>query len=210
MMDGRLGLTANGWRGTAVALVAMAALARLIPHPPNVAPIAAMALFGGAVIGRPLFAFGVPLLALALSDLVLNATLVGTPFAPPDPFVYGSFLLIGGARVRRAESALDRRPRPGQRGRLDPLFPSDELRGLGDDPSLPADTGGARSLLRRGSAVLLADAAGGSGLVRGAVRSLGSGRGYGFFRNRSSNAFRGSLITTFARLPVASRTPRAS
>ena len=106
MMDGRLGLTANGWRGTAVALVAMAALARLIPHPPNVAPIAAMALFGGAVIGRPLFAFGVPLLALALSDLVLNATLVGTPFAPPDPFVYGSFLLIGAlgfaARNRRS------------------------------------------------------------------------------------------------------------
>jgi len=95
MMVGRLGMTANGWRGTAVALVAMAALARLIPHPPNVAPIAAMALFGGAVIGRPLFAFGVPLLALALSDLVLNALLVGNAFAPPDPFVYGSFLLIG-------------------------------------------------------------------------------------------------------------------
>lgn len=94
MME-RLGLTANGWRGTAVALVAMAAVARLLPHPPNVAPIAAMALFGGAVIGRPLFAFGVPLLALALSDLALNATLVGNPFAPPDPFVYGSFILIG-------------------------------------------------------------------------------------------------------------------
>ena len=94
MME-RLGLTAIGWRGTAAALVAMAAVARLLPHPPNVAPIAAMALFGGAVIGRPLFAFGVPLLALALSDLALNATLVGNPFAPPDPFVYGSFILIG-------------------------------------------------------------------------------------------------------------------
>lgn len=33
-----------------VGILLVAALSRLLPHPPNVAPIAAMALFGGAYI----------------------------------------------------------------------------------------------------------------------------------------------------------------
>jgi hypothetical protein len=87
----------------AAGLVAVAAVGRWVPHPPNFAPIGAMALFGGAVLGRPLFAFGVPLLALALSDLLLNAWYLGTPFVTPDIFIYGSFMLIGclGTMLRR-------------------------------------------------------------------------------------------------------------
>lgn len=66
-------------------LIAAAALCRIAPHPPNVAPLAAMALLGGAYLPKKQ-AFLFPLLAMALSDIFLgwHSTL---------PFVYGSFLL---------------------------------------------------------------------------------------------------------------------
>ena len=38
-----------------------AAFLRLLPHPPNFAPIAAMALFGGAYFSKKTFAFIIPL-----------------------------------------------------------------------------------------------------------------------------------------------------
>src|SRR5258708_1031862 len=51
-------------------LIVVAALTRLVPHPPNFAPITAMAVFG-AIRYRSRWAAGVtPLLALLLSDLV--------------------------------------------------------------------------------------------------------------------------------------------
>jgi hypothetical protein len=53
------------------AIVAAAAL-RLVPHPPNVAPIAAMALFSGAKFGRRPLAFAAPLGAMVLSDALLG------------------------------------------------------------------------------------------------------------------------------------------
>jgi len=52
--------------------VLVAAALRLVPHPPNFTPIGAMALFGGAYIGRRALAFAAPLGALLLSDLVLG------------------------------------------------------------------------------------------------------------------------------------------
>lgn len=51
--------------------IIVAALARLLPHPPNVTPIAAMALFGGACFANRKLAYLVPLAAMLLSDLVL-------------------------------------------------------------------------------------------------------------------------------------------
>jgi hypothetical protein len=53
------------------AIVAAAAL-RLVPHPANLSPIDAMALFSGAYLGRRWVAFVAPLAALLLSDLVLG------------------------------------------------------------------------------------------------------------------------------------------
>lgn len=50
-------------------LILAAALSRLVPHPYNVSPIAAMALFGGSVLSNRKAAIGVPLAALLLSDL---------------------------------------------------------------------------------------------------------------------------------------------
>ncbi|MFP7723480.1 DUF6580 family putative transport protein [Lysobacter sp. A3-1-A15] len=52
-------------------LIALAALSRVLPHPPNFSPVAAVALFAGAYFASRAWAFIVPLAALALSDLVL-------------------------------------------------------------------------------------------------------------------------------------------
>ncbi len=62
-------------RSTVLAgIVVTAALARLVPHPPNVAPIAAMALLGGACFRSRRLAYLLPLAAMLLSDLVLACT----------------------------------------------------------------------------------------------------------------------------------------
>ncbi len=57
---------------TVAGLIAVAALSRVIPHPPNFTPLTAAALFGGACLARRWQAFLVPLAALFLSDLVLG------------------------------------------------------------------------------------------------------------------------------------------
>jgi hypothetical protein len=60
-------------RTSALVLIVIAAAAtRLLPHPPNVTSITALALFGGAYFANRWVAFAVPLLALALSNLVLG------------------------------------------------------------------------------------------------------------------------------------------
>jgi hypothetical protein len=48
------------------------ALFRLLPHPPNVSPIAAMALFGGVYFADRRLAFLLPFAALLLSDLLIG------------------------------------------------------------------------------------------------------------------------------------------
>ena len=68
------------------ALIFAGAALRVIPHPPNFAPIGALALFGGAALPG-VWAFAVPLAALVLSDAVLG-------FYQGWVWVYGSFVLI--------------------------------------------------------------------------------------------------------------------
>lgn len=53
-------------------MVFAAAFIRLIPHPPNFAPIAAMALFGGAYFSKKTFAFAIPLAAMFLTDAIIG------------------------------------------------------------------------------------------------------------------------------------------
>jgi hypothetical protein len=73
--------------------------ARLLPHPPNFTPVAALALFGGASFASKRAAFLLPLAGLFLSDLVLG-------FHTITPVVYGSFALIVslGFWVRRQQT----------------------------------------------------------------------------------------------------------
>lgn len=56
----------------AIALIALAALTRLLPHPHNFTPIGAMALFGAAYFNRRWLMLAVPFAALFLSDLFIN------------------------------------------------------------------------------------------------------------------------------------------
>jgi hypothetical protein len=70
-------------------MIALAALLRLVPSlkPPNVAPIGALALFGGARL--PLWqALGMQLLCMLVSDLLLWKMFAWQPF---NLYVYGSF-----------------------------------------------------------------------------------------------------------------------
>ena len=55
------------------AMILLAALSRLLPHPPNFSPVEAIALFGGAYFASRAWALLVPLAALLLSDLALAA-----------------------------------------------------------------------------------------------------------------------------------------
>lgn len=93
---------------TLVGIVAAAAMMRLVPHPPNFTPIAAMALFGGAHFMSRRAAFAVPLTAMLLSDLALGLAIYGSFAFVSIPFVYGSFALIVGLGllIRRRRSPL--------------------------------------------------------------------------------------------------------
>jgi len=83
---------------TLVAIIIAAALFRYLPHPPNVSPIAAMALFAGATFADRRTAFLVPLLALFAGDLLigLHDTMV---------FVYLAFGLtvLAGIAIRKSQ-----------------------------------------------------------------------------------------------------------
>lgn len=70
-----------------ITAIIIAAAMRLVPHPPNFSPVAAMALFSGAYLGRHPLGFVAPLGALFLSDLFLG-------FHSQMLTVYGSMALI--------------------------------------------------------------------------------------------------------------------
>lgn len=74
--------------GTGLILLAIAS--RFLPHPPNFAPITAVALFGGVYFSDKRIAMFIPFVIMLLSDLVLG-------FHNTMFFVYGSFGLMVGA-----------------------------------------------------------------------------------------------------------------
>ncbi|NVK21397.1 MAG: hypothetical protein HWD86_02670 [Kangiellaceae bacterium] len=57
---------------TLIAIIFALALYRLLPHPLNVTPVMAMALFSGAHFDKKVYAVLVPLLAMLLSDLIIG------------------------------------------------------------------------------------------------------------------------------------------
>lgn len=68
-------------------IILLAGLSRLLPHPPNVSPITALALFGAVYLDRK-HAFTVPLIAMMISDYFIG-------FHSEIFWVYGSFILVG-------------------------------------------------------------------------------------------------------------------
>jgi hypothetical protein len=95
-------------------IILLAAASRLLPHPPNVAPVGAMALFGAAYYGKRYQAFIAPVVAMWLSDLVLNNVIYGRYFDhfvwlyPGMLFTHGAFVFIVllGTRALRRVSPL--------------------------------------------------------------------------------------------------------
>jgi hypothetical protein len=79
---------------TLISLVVAMIAFRFMPHPENVAPIGAFALMGGLFLNRR-WALAVPVLALVLSDLVLNAQMGYSALHAPRLLDYGAFLIIG-------------------------------------------------------------------------------------------------------------------
>jgi hypothetical protein len=79
-------------------LIVLAAASRLLPHPPNFAPVAAIGLFAGAMLGRRA-AWLVPFAALLASDLVLGF------YHPMSMFwnylAFASCLLLGSGLLSR-------------------------------------------------------------------------------------------------------------
>lgn len=69
--------------------ILIGAVLRVLPHPANFAPIAAMALFGGVYLNRKQ-AIILPLAAMLVSDFF-----IGFDSWQSRAIVYGSFLLIG-------------------------------------------------------------------------------------------------------------------
>lgn len=72
--------------------ILVASISRLFPHIHNFTPIAAMALFGGVYLKDKRLAIIVPLLAMFLSDSILELT-TGWGFHNTIGYVYASFIL---------------------------------------------------------------------------------------------------------------------
>lgn len=72
--------------GVAVVLIVLVVTLRLLPHPANFAPVAAVAIFGGAVLPRRV-ALCVPLVAMMASDLIIG-------FYGIMPIVWACYALI--------------------------------------------------------------------------------------------------------------------
>jgi hypothetical protein len=70
-----------------ISFIFVAVLVRLFPHPPNVAPITAVALFAGTHFGRKHWAILMPILAMLVTDVFLGFSMI-------SPIVYLAFVGI--------------------------------------------------------------------------------------------------------------------
>ena len=77
----------------AIALVILGTLMRVVPHPWNLTPVGAVALFSGACFDRKRWAFAVPLAALFASDSLLEI-FTGHGYHSLMPVIYATFALI--------------------------------------------------------------------------------------------------------------------
>lgn len=68
------------------ALITLGALLRVMPHPANFAPVAAIAIFGGAMLPRR-YGILAPLAVMVVSDMVIG-------FHNLIPITWGSYILI--------------------------------------------------------------------------------------------------------------------
>ena len=91
----------NNARPLALSLTILGAVLRLMPHPPNFAPVGGMSLYAGARL-RGWQAFALPLLLMAVTDPLRGGYSIATPF------VYLSFMISVwiGRRLQSTESPM--------------------------------------------------------------------------------------------------------
>jgi hypothetical protein len=82
----------TNWRPAALSLTVLGVVARLLPHPPNFAPVGAASLFAGARLPR-WQAYLVPLVVMAITDPIKASFYGVQPFTKYQLFIYGSFLI---------------------------------------------------------------------------------------------------------------------
>jgi hypothetical protein len=70
-----------------IGLIVLAILTRLIPHPPNFAPITGIALFSAINFNKRYLKFFAPLISLLIFDFIIGFSLINI-------FVYLSFIVI--------------------------------------------------------------------------------------------------------------------
>ncbi|MGO4885250.1 MAG: DUF6580 family putative transport protein [Bryobacteraceae bacterium] len=89
----------NNVRPLALSLTVAGAVLRLMPHPPNFAPVGGMSLYAGARL-RGWQAFALPLLLMAVTDPLVGGYTIATPF------VYLAFMINVwiGRRLQATES----------------------------------------------------------------------------------------------------------
>jgi vitamin B12 transporter len=78
---------------TAILLVLLGAFSRLVPHPPNLVPLGALAIYSGARLPRR-WSFFVPLAAMAVSDVLLDFGTGRSVLSPGRLAIYGTFVLL--------------------------------------------------------------------------------------------------------------------
>ncbi len=88
----------------AISLILVCVLFRIVPHPPNFAPVGAAGVLAGRTL-PPILAIAVTLAAMALADVALAAIHGWRPFTAVTAFVYAGFavqvLIARGLRRHR-------------------------------------------------------------------------------------------------------------
>lgn len=94
-----------------VSLIGLAALSRLLPHPPNFTAVGAMALFGSAYLNSRWLGFAIPFLALWFSDLLINNILYASYFDsfvwfynPSSYIAFGLIIFAGSALLKKVSA----------------------------------------------------------------------------------------------------------
>ena len=100
-------INGSKWRPAALSLTVLGAVMRLLPHPPNFAPVGAASVFAGARL--PVWqAYLIPLVLMLITDPILAVVYGVAPFTIYQVFIYTSFLISVwiGRQVRATESTL--------------------------------------------------------------------------------------------------------
>src|SRR5258708_4652865 len=95
----------SNWRPVALTLTTLGAIARLVPHPPNFAPVGSMSLYAGARL--PVWqAYLIPIALMAITDPILGAFYGVPAYSKATIFIYCSFLISVwlGRRLRGTEN----------------------------------------------------------------------------------------------------------